>query len=211
MNLSKATNELDRLFDIFNEHYYQSKLEKPVIVIQSVGKKPYYGFFTINKLWKDSTNKEFHEITISSEYLNRDIYRICTTLLHEIVHLANDQLGIKDTSANCKYHNKKFKESAELVGLVCKHDAKVGWGITEPTEEFKKYMDTLKVDNSAFSMFRQKILVSKVANPIKYYNYECNCGQQIKSKIETDVLDIVCEKCSTNFHFVESHRGRKKK
>jgi len=211
MNLSIPTNELEKLFTIFNEHYYQSKLDKTMIVIQSIGKKPCYGFFTVGKMWKDSTDKEFHEITIGAEYLNRNVYGICVTLLHEMVHAINSQLGIVDTSANYKYHNKKFREQAELVGLVCKHDTKFGWGITEPSEEFMKYIDTLTINKDCFNIFRQKVVALKVANNNKLYNYVCNCGEQIKSKLELDELSITCNNCGTNFKFMEIKRGRKRK
>jgi hypothetical protein len=207
MNLSKATEELDRLFDIFNQKYFDNKIEKPMIVIQSVGKKPAYGWFTINKLWKQN-DKEFYEITIGAEYLNRSKYEICSTLIHEMCHALNNQLEVKDTSNNLVYHNKKFKYMAEKM-LEVKHDPKLGWSITLLSDSTKEFVDILKVNEEVFKIFRQKIMKPKVENKYKLYTYECSCGIQIKSKLTT--LSITCDECNSSFNQIEVKKGRKKK
>ncbi|WP_010233430.1 SprT-like domain-containing protein [Clostridium arbusti] len=87
--LENITSELNRLFDVFNKHYYNNEIQKPVIAVQTNGKdSSTMGWCTCNKVWKDSTKNEFYyEITICSEYLFRNVQEICSTLLHEMVHL----------------------------------------------------------------------------------------------------------------------------
>lgn len=39
-----------------------------------------------------------------------------------------------------EYHNRKFKEKAENVGLVISKDPRIGWSLTEPSEELIEYI-----------------------------------------------------------------------
>lgn len=110
-NLEKLNKELQRLFDLFNTRYYNGELKHPVITIQSNGgrgqQRLALGWCTCNKVWLDhSNNNYYYEITICSEYLYRSVEEICTTLLHEMVHLYCNENGIKDTSRGNTYHNK---------------------------------------------------------------------------------------------------------
>ena len=68
MNLSKAHAELDRLFDVFNEKKFDNKLSKPIIIIQSTGKKPINGYCTIDKMWQLAGDVEptCYEVGISA-------------------------------------------------------------------------------------------------------------------------------------------------
>ncbi len=80
------------------------------------------------------------EINISSATLDRPIEETTATLLHEMVHEHNLENGIKDTSNNGVYHNKRFKEQAESHGLVVSHHDKYGWTITNPSEELLDFI-----------------------------------------------------------------------
>jgi len=52
-----------------------------------------------------------------------------------MVHEYCMETGIKDTSNNGVYHNRRFKEQAEAHGLTVEHHEKYGWTITSPSEE----------------------------------------------------------------------------
>lgn len=200
MNLSKAHAELDRLFDIFNEKKFENKLEKPITIIQSTGKKPINGYCTLNKVWKSATdeNNECYEICISAENLARDIYGICGTLLHEMTHLMNVSLGIKDTAPNYVYHNKKFKASAEAVGLIIEKAPTIGWSVTTLSDDLKRFVDGLNVDTEAFSFFRTRPIKIKKENKYKQYKYVCpSCEEAIYSRNQN--LHISCDSCSEDF------------
>lgn len=150
--LEKINAELNRLFDLFNKHYYNGEIRKPVIVAQTNGHNAgAMGWCTCNKVWKDNeSNEYYYEITICSEYLYRDIEGICSTLLHEMVHLYCNEKGIKNTSRNHTYHNKKFKEIAETHGLIIEYDKRIGWSISKLTDEAKAFAK----DNTDSSVFR---------------------------------------------------------
>ena len=50
------------------------------------------------------------------------------------------ETGIKDTSNNGVYHNRRFKEQAEAHGLTVDHHEKYGWTITSPSEELLDFI-----------------------------------------------------------------------
>lgn len=206
MNLSKCHLELDRLFDIFNENKFENKLEKPIIIIQSTGKKPLYGYCTLNKIW--SSNKEnsesLYELGISAEHLSRSKYEICGTLIHEMVHLLNLKLEVKDVAPNYIYHNKKFKVAAEQVGLIINKAPVIGWSVTTLSDELKAFIDTLNIDEEIFSYFRTRLEKPKTENKYKQYKFQCaNCDEVIYSKNKDG--SYKCSLCESYFYLVEKN------
>ena len=82
----------------------------------------------------------FYEINICAEHLARPFEQVAETLLHEMVHLYNLQIGVQDTSRGGTYHNKKYKEAAEQHGLTVGKDAKYGWTVTTLNDEAKAFV-----------------------------------------------------------------------
>jgi len=200
MKLSLIQKELENLFDILNDKYFQGKLPKTIIMIQSSGKKPKFGWFVLSdEVWKDSEDKEkYFEISISGEYLNRGIEKICATLLHEMTHEYNYINGIKDTANNMIYHNKRFKKSAEEHGLIINKDNRVGYGISELNEEALMFVSTIEYDKEVFNYSRTIFMKPKIENKYKLYTYVCpKCDTKIKSKY--DVGSYICGLCDTEF------------
>lgn len=130
---SRTAGYLEKMFRVLNAHYFGSKIEEPIITIQSTPKA--YGHVTVAKAWTRGQNGETRrELNIGAGTLDRPIENVVATLLHEMVHLYNLQNVVKDTSRGGNYHNKKFKETAEKVDLNISYDSRIGWSITEPTE-----------------------------------------------------------------------------
>ena len=126
---------LEHAFDILNATYFEKKLPKVVITIQTSPRS--YGYITTQKVWGDKDGIEsFYEINISAEHLSRPIENVCATLLHEMVHLYCMCEKIQDTSNNGRYHNKKFKAEAEKRNLIIEHAKYIGWSVTTPSDEF---------------------------------------------------------------------------
>lgn len=197
MNLSLALSELDRLFEVFNKHFFQNFLEKPIIIIQSTGKKPINGYCTLEKTWSN-TNEDYYEIGVSAEHLNRDVYGLCGTLIHEMVHLYNLKVGIKDVAPNFVYHNKKFKLEAEKHGLIISQAPKIGWSLTTLTDETKEFVNSLNIDSTLFSVSRKTYEKVKTVSPTKHYTYTCPvCNEKIVSS--NPDLEVVCSHCNTMF------------
>jgi hypothetical protein len=130
-NVQRATNYLVHVFRLVNSELFDNELEEPSITIQSTVRA--YGHVSVSKVWYNG-EKATHELNIGAESLNRPIENVVSTLVHEATHLLAMQKGIKDTSNNNMYHNRKFKELAEAHGLIINHDPKYGWTITEPSE-----------------------------------------------------------------------------
>lgn len=130
-NYQRTAQYLTKVFKLINEEYFNSELELPTITIQStVGA---YGHVSVQKVWHNDEIAT-HELNLSADYLNRPIENVVATLVHEGCHLYAMQKGIKDTSNQGVYHNKRFKALAEERGLSISRHEKYGWTITEPTE-----------------------------------------------------------------------------
>lgn len=170
----EAINHLEQLFDQFNEHFFNGELERPIITIQADTTSGAYGWCTTQKIWKSEDNEEYYEINICAEHLNRSIKEICGTLIHEMVHLDNLYKGIKDTSAGGRYHNKKFKETAEAHGLIIEKSDRYGWTITKLSEETDKWIDE-NVEITGFGIARSKKLKKVAGKKAKYNYYMCPC------------------------------------
>lgn len=191
----EAINTLEQLFDQFNDHFFGGELERPIITIQADTTSGAYGWCTTQKIWK-SDEEEYYEINICAEHLNRSIKEICGTLIHEMVHLDNIHKDIKDTSAGGRYHNKKFKETAEEHGLVIEKDPKYGWTITKLHEDTSAWIDE-NVEVKSFGIARAKRIKQASANKKKYNYYVCPCCENKFYSIYQ--INATCDDCGCAF------------
>jgi hypothetical protein len=156
--LSDLLTELNRVFDLLNKEFFAGKLYMPIIIVQSARKKRVLGTCSVNRIWvqkHDDNKNPKHEISISAEYLDRPIEEICATLLHEMVHLYNGLHDIKDTSNNCVYHNKRFKEESEKRGLIIEKAPTIGWSVTTLKPETKTLIKSFNINEAVFDYYRQ--------------------------------------------------------
>lgn len=192
----EAVKTLEELFDMFNEHLFNGELEKPVITISPDASNRSYGWCTTQKIWK-SSDEEFYEINICAEHLNRGIKEICGTLIHEMVHLDNIYKEIQDTSANGRYHNKKFKETAEAHGLVIEKQGNIGWSKTSLSEELVKWIDE-NITIKGFDLARApKIKSGRSTTKSKYKYYMCPCCE--KKFYSIYEINATCDDCGDTF------------
>lgn len=133
-SLKPVIDKLENLFSKFNEKFYNRELQKAIITVSPDTTKGAYGWCTAWKAWSNQEPKKisdmkpeeieaaksegFYEINICAEYLARPFEQICETLLHEMVHLYNLQIGVQDTSRSGTYHNKKYKEAADSMDIT---------------------------------------------------------------------------------------------
>ena len=199
--IDRLNAELNRLFDIFNDKYFNGDLEKPIIISQTNGKdKSTMGWCTTKKVWKDnSQNQFFYEITICAEYLFRNVTEICATLLHEMVHLYNLQKNIKDTSRSNTYHNKRFKQTAETCGLIIEYDKRIGWSITKLTDSAKEFIEA-NVNAEVFTLTRARH--RDINNPTNYDEEETPEGidteeGEEEEKPKHSTRKYICPECNT--------------
>ena len=193
MKLSDIIIKLESLFDLLNDLYFESALDRPVITIQSTPKA--YGHCSTKQIWKSDT-EAYYEINIGAEFLNRPSENTAATMLHEMVHLYCRINDIAETSQKGRYHNKLFKEAAEARDLEIGYDRAIGYSITSPTEAFKQ-----KLVENGFELIipfaRHTITTKKVSDRAKAHKYICSCcGQVVRS---TSDLNIVCGECEIPF------------
>lgn len=190
MKMSDVVTKLENLFDLLNAAYFEDKLPKPVITVQSTPK--FYGHCSTKKIWK-SENDARYEINIGAEYLNRPSADTAATMCHEMVHLYCLENGINDTCQKGRYHNKTFKTECELRDLEVGYDRANGYTHTAPTEAFKKTLeDAGFVLEVPFARVPPKAK-AKAARE-KAHKYVCPvCGQEVKTTAELSLICGVCE------------------
>lgn len=174
-SLKPVIEKLESLFSSFNQKFYNGELQNPVITVSPDTTKGAYGWCTSWKAWSNldpdskttdisqmskadldaMQNEGFYEINICAEHLARPFEQVAETLLHEMVHLYNLQIGVQDTSRNGTYHNKKFKEAAEQHGLDVGKDPKYGWTITTLDEDARAFVDSLQ--DKKFELHRKQM------------------------------------------------------
>ena len=159
-----------------------------------------HGHFTPWTPWASGT-ETFHEIFIT--IAKREAREMLGTLLHETAHSIDNKEGIQGTSGD-GYHNKKFKERAESLGLTITQVPRIGFSKTDVSDEcvarWQKAHDIIEealrltADNNggtAKPKGRNKNLL--VA--------ECGCGEKIRLSAKT--LKTCAPRCQNCFHDFE--------
>lgn len=208
--------ELYRLFDIFNEKYFDNSLSKIFITLQQGRKKnkQVYGTF-FPESWAKKEGEEFdealgtdkpiisedrwHEIAISGEYLARPTANWVGTLIHEMVHLYCQINDIEDTSNNGVYHNKRFKNEAEKRGLIIEKADTIGYSVTTPSADLIEFIKECNINEELFTYFRDtKFNLSTTAIKKRYC---CPlCGVQVQAKKDKN---IICGDCVKRMDYVD--------
>jgi len=137
LKTSRVSGYLEKMYRQLNKDKFNNELEEPIITIMSTPKA--YGHVTCSKVWKSGSDY-CYELNIGAGTLDRPIESVVSTLLHEMVHIYNLMNNIQDCSRGNTYHNKKFKDKAESVGLLINHHDTYGWTITEPSDELILYI-----------------------------------------------------------------------
>ena len=127
------------MFDLFNGHFYDNELTRPAITVSPDGGRGAYGWCSINEIW-NAGGEKYREINLCAEYLDRPIFELAATLLHEMAHLYNLVHDIQDVSNNGYYHNMKFKATAEAHGLYIEKHQKYGWTVTTLAPEAEAWI-----------------------------------------------------------------------
>lgn len=216
-SIKPIIDKLENLFSKLNQQFFNGELKAPIITVSPDTTKGAYGWCTAWKAWSNSEQKKmpdlalltkeqlealkkeegFYEINICAEYLARPFEQVAETLLHEMVHLYNLQIGVQDTSRNGTYHNKKFKEAAEQHGLTVEKDAKYGWTITKLNPEAKSFISGFQ--DKKFELHRKSLpkLSGVSSSKQSTRKYVCPlCGMIIRA---TKEVNVVCGDCRCGF------------
>lgn len=191
---SEVVRFLEQVFSALNEDRFGGGLETPIITVQDMPHA--YGHCTCGRVWKNRDQGEGqYEINIAAGTLDRMICHLVATMLHEMVHLYHLQNGIQDTSRGGAYHNRKFKEKAEEVGLLIEYDKSIGWSVTKPSQELADYVYARRWHEVPLCRVTpQAVAGRKVKKPSSTRKYECpSCGLSVRATRE---VRIICAECS---------------
>lgn len=219
ISLTHIIGNLESLFSKFNERFFNNELQPPVITVSPDTTKGAYGWCTAWKAWSIDEHKKiaefstmikedfevlknddgYYEINICAEYLGNPFEQIAGTLLHEMVHLYNLQIGVQDTSRSGTYHNKRFKNAAEQHGLTVEKIKTYGWAKTSLNDEAKVFIDSIDDNEKEFQLYRKRLSKPSGAANTKQSTrkYICPiCGCIIRA---TKKVNVVCGDCNVKF------------
>lgn len=154
--------------------------------------------------WKDN----FHEILISAESLARGAEATLGTLIHELAHATAAATGVRDTSNNGRYHNKRFKTIAEGLGIELEQHDTIGWSLTTlPDETAAQYAAGLEALRKALVTHRMGLMAEGKAGPAKPRNKTklpmvCGCDDPVTVSIqwfERQGHALLCEECGLGY------------
>jgi SprT-like family len=102
---------VQNIYDYFNKAMFEGKLNNCLLNFSRMSKS--YGFFAPNR-WGVLESKEMvHEISLNPDHLTRDPKAVISTLVHEMVHLWQQDFG----KPSAGYHNKEWAQKMKVVGL----------------------------------------------------------------------------------------------
>lgn len=202
--MSRAIGQLEKMYNVLNLDKFGGALPVPIITVQS--KPGSWGHCTTAKVWKGKVER--YEMNIAAETVNGPIEEIIDTLLHEMVHLYCRENGIKEVSRGGKYHNRKFKELAEGVGLMCVNVGIYGWN-TQGTGNDALLEYALEKGWSEIMINRQRTGAIRTGaggtasttgaenpegkRPSSTRKYQCpDCGNSCRA---TKALNLICGDC----------------
>lgn len=194
---SRALGYLEKIYRQLNQDFFNNELEMPIITIQSTPRA--YGHVTCSKVWHGKGDNQY-ELNIGAGTMDRPIENVVSTMLHEMVHIFNLQNGIQDCSRGGTYHNKKFKEKAESVGLNIEYDCRIGWSITSPSDQLILYIadkgweDIMIGRTEGISLGEFTGGKTKTKKPSSTRKYVCpSCGISVRA---TKEVKIICANCA---------------
>ena len=191
----ETVNYLARLYDYCNTGLFGGELIRPVITVQRDERNKTNGWWTVKKVWKENAEDEGeHELNMTAQQLNRPIYELAATMIHEMCHQYASVRNIQDTSRSGNYHNKLFKRLAETHGLTVECVKTIGWSHTELTDETKKFIDNFKAKYPDFAVIcRLPFMKGQAVRNTSTRKYVCPvCGNSVRATKEVRIMCVDC-------------------
>lgn len=188
-NLSGIVSALEQAHALIQEKTGAPRAT--ILVTRKTGRT--MGHFTHAKLWK-AGDEAFHEIMISANYFERGARAVLGTLLHETAHSLDLQAGIQGVTGD-GYHNKKFKETAEALGLTITQAKGIGWSVTDVSDECaERWAEALALIENALALMADAEQAKKTGGRNKNLkSARCGCGGVIR--LSATVLEKCAPKC----------------
>ena len=148
------------------------------------------------------------EVLLAGESLDRPPTDVFATLLHEAVHGLNAARRVKDTSRGGRYHNRKFKTTAEEVGLTVAPMPPYGHAhttLTPTTEvryasEIARLADAMRITRNHTPFRTRDGHTTRTAAGGRSPAAQCGCGRRMR--MAPSVLaqgPVTCGLCHDTF------------
>jgi hypothetical protein len=142
------------------------------------------------------------EVLVSGEGLKRGARDVLATLLHEAAHGLADARGVKDTSRQGRWHNRRFAALATELGLRVTTDPKTGWSQTSLTDRLAdRYADQLAGLEAAQQLWRHaELQLGPATTSRNLLACSCECGRKLRiAKATLEKAPIICGACEEPF------------
>lgn len=189
-SIRPAIEELERMYKAFAS-LFGREMPLPVITIQSKGRKNALGWHWKDK-WQNAEPGKLTEINLCAEHLGRPAEEIAETMLHEMVHHANNLDGVSDCTIR-QYHNQHFKNRCDEIGLICEKYPGRGWAKTSLSDDLKTKVQAVNINADAFTLFRTTPKTEKSATKMK--KWRCTCTT-VRAAVQ---VEATCKKCGLEF------------
>ncbi len=205
--MSRLTGQLERLYRMLNNDFFDNKLSMPVITVQSTPRA--YGHVSTYNAWSVKGNGA-KELNIAAGTLYRPIEYTVATMLHEMCHIYNLEIAkVSDTSRSGTYHNSAFRAAAEAHGLKCTKSSVYGYSDTS-TQLSDELIEWVLANGIAdIQLFRDEMPGLRIATGAKAGNaststtqrttnshsrkYRCPCcGNSARA---TKQINLICGDC----------------
>jgi hypothetical protein len=141
-------------------------------------------------------------VLVAGESLHRGPVPTFGTLIHEAAHALAIARGIRDTSRQNRYHNKRFKALAEELGIEVSYSSSLGWSeTTVPDKTVARYRRQVDQLTAALKMVRR----AEHQGPPRPTSVAVTCGCITFRGAEAAVTEwleaacTVCGKCGRAF------------
>jgi len=127
---------------------------------------------------------------------------VLATLLHEAAHGLANTRGVKDTSRQGRWHNRRFATLAGELGLKVDVDKRTGWSQTSLTDQLAgRYAPQLAGLDAALGLWRhteRQLGSTTVAHNLLACS--CACGRKLRvSRTTLEQAPIICGGCEEPF------------
>jgi hypothetical protein len=159
-----------------------------------------WGHFAAARWQVADTNRP--EVLVSGEGLKRGARAVLATLLHEAAHGLANTRGVKDTSRQGRWHNRRFAALAGELGLRVVKDSGTGWSQTSLTDQLAtRYADQLTDLDAALGLWRHtERQFGPAASSRNLLACACECGRKLRvSRTTLEQAPIICGGCEEPF------------
>lgn len=181
-------NVLMKTYNSINYNLFDGRLPASQFLVRD--------FSRTKKGWSVVKEDGMYNICIFEEELLEDLNIVYMNLIHQCIHIFHMENGISDTSREGRYHNKKFKQAAESLGLIIEYSKESGHDTVDILEEtiekiaIPNLRRTLNeaIDKDLESTMRTKKVIE---GKVRYYCPKCK-----RTAVAASTTKLICGHCN---------------